>query len=86
MPGQEWAIFRLGHRGVIESVEVDTHHFKGNYPDAIKLEGCDVERFMEDTLDTYYNWTLIMQPQKVSVIAKTHLLLLSVFIHVPLFL
>lgn len=28
-PGWEWAVFRLGHGGVIHSIEVDTHHFKG---------------------------------------------------------
>jgi len=29
VPGSEWAVFRLGHRGVISQVEVDTNHFKG---------------------------------------------------------
>jgi len=37
-PGHDWAILKLGQRGVIESVEVDTAHFKGNYPDRISLE------------------------------------------------
>lgn len=31
VPGWEWAVFRLGHVGVIGSVEVDTHHFKGRH-------------------------------------------------------
>lgn len=29
VPGREWAVFRLGHPGVISSIEVDTNHFKG---------------------------------------------------------
>jgi allantoicase len=32
-PGHDWSILQLGHAGVIEEVEVDTAHFKGNYPD-----------------------------------------------------
>jgi allantoicase len=41
-PGHDWAILRLGHRGVIEQLEVDTNHFKGNYPESCSLEGCDL--------------------------------------------
>ncbi|XP_056669329.1 probable inactive allantoicase isoform X1 [Monodelphis domestica] len=40
VPGGEWAIFKLAHPGVITQIEIDTHHFKGNYPDTCKLEGC----------------------------------------------
>ncbi|XP_071323447.1 allantoicase isoform X3 [Trachinotus anak] len=29
VPGWEWAVFRLGHVGVISSIEIDTNHFKG---------------------------------------------------------
>jgi len=39
--GHDWVVLRLGHRGVIETVEVDTTHFKGNYPESCRLEGCD---------------------------------------------
>jgi len=35
-------VLRLGHRGVIEEIEVDTNHFKGNYPESCSLEGCDL--------------------------------------------
>jgi allantoicase len=37
-PGHDWVILRLAAEGVIERVEVDTSHFKGNYPDACSLE------------------------------------------------
>jgi allantoicase len=40
-PGHDWVVIRLGHRGVASAVEVDTTHFKGNYPDGVSLEGCD---------------------------------------------
>lgn len=41
-PGHDWCVIRLGCRGVIEAVEVDTHHFKGNYPDCCSLEVADL--------------------------------------------
>ena len=39
-PGYDWAIVRLGTAGLIEKVELDTNHFKGNYPDSASIEGC----------------------------------------------
>jgi allantoicase len=39
-PGHDWAIVRLGAPGVLTRVEIDTNHFKGNYPDTASLEGC----------------------------------------------
>jgi allantoicase len=38
-PGFDWAIIRLGAPGVIRKVEIDTNHYKGNYPDSASLEG-----------------------------------------------
>jgi allantoicase len=38
-PGHDWAIVRLGAPGIITKVEIDTNHFKGNYPDSASLEG-----------------------------------------------
>jgi allantoicase len=39
-PGHDWAIIRLGARGALRRVEVDTAHFKGNYPESCSLEAC----------------------------------------------
>lgn len=40
-PGHDWSIIRLARRGVIERVELDTDHFKGNAPGRCMLESCD---------------------------------------------
>jgi len=40
-PGHDWTIVRLGARGTVRRVEVDTRHFKGNAPGACSLEGFD---------------------------------------------
>jgi allantoicase len=39
-PGHDWAVVRLGAPGLLTRVEIDTNHFKGNYPDSASLEGC----------------------------------------------
>jgi allantoicase len=40
-PGHDWILIRLGAKGVARMVEVDTNHFKGNYPDRCALEAID---------------------------------------------
>ncbi|HUP18421.1 MAG TPA: allantoicase [Gemmatimonadota bacterium] len=40
-PGHDWVVVRLGHRARIERVEIDTRHFKGNYPESARLEAID---------------------------------------------
>ena len=39
-PGHDWALVRLGTPGTLTSVEIDTNHFKGNYPDSASLDAC----------------------------------------------
>ncbi len=38
-PGHDWVIVRLATEGRIRRVEIDTNHFKGNYPDTASVEG-----------------------------------------------
>ena len=43
LPGvdeHDWAIVRLGARGVVHAVVVDTAHFTGNFPSACSVEAC----------------------------------------------
>ena len=37
-PGHDWVIVQLAAEGVVRRVEIDTAHFKGNYPDTAMLE------------------------------------------------
>ena len=39
-PGHDWCIVRLGLRGAIRSLIVDTSFFRGNYPEHASLEAC----------------------------------------------
>jgi allantoicase len=40
-PGEDWAILELAATGVVERLEIDTTHFKGNYPDRIVVEATE---------------------------------------------
>lgn len=65
-PGNDWAIVRLGRAGRISAVEVDTAHFKGNYPDRCSLDVCympegDVDALTASTV----NWQEILPPTKL---------------------
>ncbi|MEU9582181.1 allantoicase [Streptomyces werraensis] len=35
----DWALIRLGTPGVVRGIVVDTAHFRGNYPQAVSVEG-----------------------------------------------
>ena len=39
-PGHDWTIVRLGTRGAVRRIEVDTRHFKGNAPGSCSLGAC----------------------------------------------
>ncbi len=42
-PGHDWVILKLGIPGTIRRIEVDTSHFKGNYPESCSLEAARIE-------------------------------------------
>jgi len=37
-PGNDWVLLALGARGTVCRAEIDTAHFKGNYPDTASIE------------------------------------------------
>ena len=39
--GNDWVVVRLGHRARVERIEIDTRHFKGNYPESARVEAID---------------------------------------------
>eukprot|EP00658_Telonema_sp_P-2_P015334 TRINITY_DN15891_c0_g2_i1.p1 TRINITY_DN15891_c0_g2~~TRINITY_DN15891_c0_g2_i1.p1 ORF type:complete len:349 (-),score=72.49 TRINITY_DN15891_c0_g2_i1:255-1301(-) len=39
----DWAIIRLATVGVVEKLEIDTNHFKGNFPESCTVEGLLIE-------------------------------------------
>ncbi len=59
--GHDWCILRMGISGIIQAVNVDTTHFKGNAPSHITLEGC----FSEKDPDENTQWHTLVQHHAV---------------------
>ena len=47
-PGHDWVVVKLAAEGNVRRIELDTNHFKGNYPDTASIEGStDAEHWIE---------------------------------------
>ncbi|HKC63720.1 MAG TPA: allantoicase [Pyrinomonadaceae bacterium] len=65
-PGYDWSVIKLGTKGEIKRIEVDTSHFKGNYPDTCSLEACDaVERIVDESNISSLDWKEILPRTKL---------------------
>ena len=72
-PGHDWTIIRLGQPGAVESVELDTDHYKGNAPDSCMLEGCNLPDATAEALtDPSLRWTEIVPPSKLQPHTRHH--------------
>jgi len=65
-PGNDWCVIALGQPGSIEKIEVDTCHFKGNYPDRCSIQAALVEGGTETSIITQSMfWPLLLPEQKL---------------------
>lgn len=65
-PGnRDWVKIRLATKGVVDSMLIDTFHFKGNYPDSCLVEGCMSDND-EAVLKDKVEWKVILPSQKLS--------------------
>jgi allantoicase len=70
-PGNDWAIVALARPGIIRKVEVDTAHFKGNYPDRCSLQAAAVTGGTDDSLVTQAMfWPVLLGEQKLQMDAQ----------------
>ena len=63
-PGHDWAIIKLARPGLIQSVEVDTAHFKGNFPESCSLEAYDASSDA-DLTDLSATWASLLPRTKL---------------------
>jgi allantoicase len=58
----DWALVRLGAPGVIRGIVVDTAHFRGNYPQAVSVQGTSVagSPSPEELLGDDVKWTTLV--------------------------
>jgi allantoicase len=60
-PGHDWTIIKLGTRGHIRRLEVDTSYFKGNFPESCSLESCNaVDLPLETLQDPEFVWKPVL--------------------------
>lgn len=65
-PGHDWVVLALGHAGIVESICIDTAHFKGNYPDrasvqATRTDDADIERIVNES----DSWDVLLPESKL---------------------
>ncbi len=63
-PGFDWVILGLGGSGRIDRVEVDTAHFKGNYPHQISMNAAFIAGDTgQDLVSQCLYWPTLLEPQ-----------------------
>jgi allantoicase len=63
-PGFDWVVLRLGHPGRIEQVEIDTAHFKGNFPHQVSIHAALLRAHdASDLASACLYWPVLLQPQ-----------------------
>jgi allantoicase len=65
-PGYDWILVRLGARGNVSAIEVDTNHFKGNYPDRCSIDGVDFASGRITELIASAAWSPLLPVTKLS--------------------
>ena len=70
----DWLIIKFGKSGLIKKLEIDTHHFKGNYPDTCSIQTANITKNLSNKLivNNSKNWKFILNKSKLSA-HKKHL-------------
>ncbi len=64
----DWLIIKLGRSGTLDKVEIDTHHFKGNYPDTCSLQAAYIPKKISNysVVKKSTKWKSILNKVKLS--------------------
>ncbi|KAM6502037.1 allantoicase [Amanita muscaria] len=64
---KDWAILKLGTAGILENIEIDTAHFKGNYPESCEVHGLFAPNGVDwhTQKDDLLQWTLLLPRTKL---------------------
>jgi allantoicase len=66
VPGNDWAVLALGQAGIVEKVEIDTAHFKGNFPDRISIQAAYIQGGVTQSIVTQSMfWDTLLPEQKL---------------------
>ena len=63
----DWIIIKFGKPGIINKLEIDTHHFKGNYPDSITVQSALIPNKINSKkiLKNSKNWKIFLEKTKL---------------------
>ncbi|KAF9161281.1 Allantoicase, partial [Mortierella sp. AD011] len=61
----DWVEIKLGATGILQSIEVDTTHFRGNNPDFVSLDACNSE-YNDVLYDPEVRWVNLLKKTEVS--------------------
>ena len=63
----DWLIIKFGKSGLIKKLEIDTAHFKGNYPDqaSVQVSNFDKNKGLEEVINDSHNWKYILDKSKL---------------------
>jgi allantoicase len=65
-PGNDWVIIKLGTAGQVKRLEVDTSHFKGNFPESCSLEACNgANVLLQSMQDPGFVWKPVLARTKL---------------------
>ena len=64
---EDWVVVRLAARGTVRRVVIDTAHFRGNYPQGVRVEGADVKEEEKGVLNgaDEGRWVEVLGTRKV---------------------
>jgi allantoicase len=72
-PGNDWCIIALARPGQIEAIEVDTCHFKGNFPDRCSIQASAAVGGTRESLITQSMfWPTLLPEQKLQMDHQHH--------------
>jgi allantoicase len=64
-PGHDWIVVALGARGSARVVEIDTNHFKGNFPDRCSIDAIDAPDARITDLIASSSWRPLLPETKL---------------------
>ena len=67
VPGNDWVIIALAKAGIVRQIEIDTAHYKGNYPESCNILGANLDLVNLNSLESESKqWQEILPRMKLS--------------------
>ena len=66
-PGNDWIIIKLAKKAIVKNIEIDTAHFKGNFPDQASIQAVSTssELNVKNIIKDSEKWDFILNKTKL---------------------